>query len=637
MLRIIFWFIVLAAMAAGLTWLAEHPGRMTIDWLGYHIEEMPVALALGVIAAGLVVLWLAVRIVRMVFLAPGAAVDYFRLRRKRKGLEELSSGLVALLAGDAASARRAANRAARLTPDEPVAQLLEARAAHELGDAKTARALLLRMLEDEKTEPAALHGLYEQARRAGDMAAAREWATRAWRKYPTLPWAAKAMLAFLAADRDWPAVTRLLEQMRTSGLIDRAEADRLKAVAFTAQAMDLEERAPQEAMDLAIRAHRLDPSLIPAAVIAGGMLAARGSLRKAAKILEKTWKLSPHPDIGEIYAHLRAGDSPVDRLKRVQKLLRMSSGGEEGAVVLARAAIEARDWDTARGALRNWINNDPSSRIYQLMAEIEEAQYGDRGRAREWLARAVRARRNPAWTADGIVSPQWLPASPVTGELGVFEWKTPVEGTELATALEPVPADLLEAPQPEETMRTVGEQKAEETPEKDLPAIAGEDVVEQPVDAAAVEDEPQAESQEPETTGSTPTVEEAPETETVREGASEEEKPKKEQTPSVEPAAVLELKAEPEEAAASPSMPAEEKPEPTEKKAQGGVADTAGEARPTPPPPGKAPAAPPIEKLRTVKSHPRIVEEDDDIRPPIPDDPGPKSDREEKRRRGWFH
>ncbi len=637
MLRIIFWFIVLAALAAGLTWLAEHPGRMTIDWLGYHIEEMPVAFALGVIVTAVVVLWLAVRIVRMVFMAPGAAVDYFRLRRKRKGLEELSSGMVALLAGDAASARRAANRAARLTPDEPVARLLEARAAHELGDAKTARALLLRMLEDEKTEPAALHGLFEQARRAGDMAQAREWATRAWRKYPTLPWAAKAMLAFLAADRDWPAVTRLLEQMRTSGLIDRAEADRLKAVAFTAQAMDLEEQAPQEAMDLAIRAHKLDPSLIPAAVIAGGMLAARGSLRKAAKILEKTWKLSPHPDIGEIYAHLRAGDSPIDRLKRVQKLLRLSSGGEEGAVVLARAAIEAREWDTARGALRNWINNDPSSRIYQLMAEIEEAQYGDRGRAREWLARAVRARRNPAWTADGIVSPRWLPASPVTGELGVFEWKTPVEGTELAAALEPVPADLLEAPEAEERMKTVGEQKAE-TPPEALPVSEGAG---EKTDAARTEEtvgEATGERAESAPEPVPPAKEEA-KPETMAEDAPVEEMPgageTKEREQPAEPAPVLELKAEtPEQAAPSSAPKGDTPPEKTEET----VSASAEVPRTTPPPPGKAPAAPPIEKLRTVKSHPRILEEEDDIRPPIPDDPGPKSDKkEEGRRRRWFH
>jgi HemY protein len=60
------------------------------------------------------------------------------------------------------------------------------------------------------------------------------------------------------------------------------------------------------------------------------------------------------------------------------------------------------------------------------MAEIEEGQSGDQGKAREWLARAVRAPRDPAWTADGIVSDEWEPLSPVTGRLDAFEWKVPV-------------------------------------------------------------------------------------------------------------------------------------------------------------------------------------------------------------------
>ena len=83
------------------------------------------------------------------------------------------------------------------------------------------------------------------------------------------------------------------------------------------------------------------------------------------------------------------------------------------------------------------------------MAEIEEGEFGDKGRAREWLARAVRAPRDPAWTADGHISSTWLPASLTTGELGAFKWKVPVEGiayddTETTDALipdEPTPGD----------------------------------------------------------------------------------------------------------------------------------------------------------------------------------------------------
>jgi HemY protein len=62
-------------------------------------------------------------------------------------------------------------------------------------------------------------------------------------------------------------------------------------------------------------------------------------------------------------------------------------------------------------------------------------QHGDEGRAREWMARALSARRDPAWTADGFVSERWLPVSPVTGRLDAFEWKDPLSGEEPARAL----------------------------------------------------------------------------------------------------------------------------------------------------------------------------------------------------------
>ena len=60
------------------------------------------------------------------------------------------------------------------------------------------------------------------------------------------------------------------------------------------------------------------------------------------------------------------------------------------------------------------------------MARIEAEEHGDKGRVREWLARAVNAPRDPAWTADGVVAEKWMPASPVTGALDAFEWRVPV-------------------------------------------------------------------------------------------------------------------------------------------------------------------------------------------------------------------
>jgi HemY protein len=60
------------------------------------------------------------------------------------------------------------------------------------------------------------------------------------------------------------------------------------------------------------------------------------------------------------------------------------------------------------------------------MAELERSESGDEGRAREWMARALHASRDPAWTADGFVSDRWMPVSPVSGRLDAFQWRVPL-------------------------------------------------------------------------------------------------------------------------------------------------------------------------------------------------------------------
>src|SRR5262249_62182793 len=60
------------------------------------------------------------------------------------------------------------------------------------------------------------------------------------------------------------------------------------------------------------------------------------------------------------------------------------------------------------------------------MAELEETESGDLGRAREWMSRAVHARRDRAGTADGLVSDRWMPVSPVSGRLDAFQWRDPL-------------------------------------------------------------------------------------------------------------------------------------------------------------------------------------------------------------------
>ena len=109
----------------------------------------------------------------------------------------------------------------------------------------------------------------------------------------------------------------------------------------------------------------------------------------------------------------------------MQSLVLKSPGHAESALAVARAALDAQEFAVARNAVRPLLK-EPTQRVAALMAEIEERESGDEGRAREWMGRAMRAPSDPAWTADGFVADRWMPVSPVSGRLDAFQWKDPI-------------------------------------------------------------------------------------------------------------------------------------------------------------------------------------------------------------------
>ncbi len=187
-----------------------------------------------------------------------------------------------------------------------------------------------------------------------------------------------------SAAKDWSAASQTVAQQIKSGLLTGPEGNRKQAAYLAAQALTAEDGNRTLALDLALKAHKLDPSLVPAAAVAARVLIAQASQRKAAKIIRETWTLSPHPDLAEIYGNMIAGDTPEGRYERVRELLRENRGGVEGAVALARAAVKAQRWDAAREALKPYVEDRPQARICALMADIEEAQGDKGGRANGW-------------------------------------------------------------------------------------------------------------------------------------------------------------------------------------------------------------------------------------------------------------
>lgn len=218
---------------------------------------------------------------------------------------------------------------------------------------------------------------------------------------------------------------KILENDLASGLIDPLPYKRQRGVLLTARALELEASDRDNARDIAMEAVKLAPTLVPAATLAAKFLSEQNQTRRAMRIVEAAWTAQPHPDLADAYAHIRLGDSAVQRLARVESLAAKAPGHIEGALAVARAAIDASQFAKARDALNPFVDA-PTQRVALLMAELERTEHGDSGRARSWMLRAVRAAHDPAWTADGYVSDRWRPVSPVTGRIDAFQWLTPV-------------------------------------------------------------------------------------------------------------------------------------------------------------------------------------------------------------------
>ncbi len=425
MIKLVWRFLLLAALAAGFAWLADRPGTLTVRWLGREIEMTFVAgVALAFVAV--LAIWFFWSMFRRLWNSPQSVGQYWQFRKNRKGYDSLSRGIIAAGAGDATAAARHAAIAGNALADEPLVNVLAAQAAQLKGDRASVKRIFEAMTKSPDTEALGLRGLFADARQSGDAAMARTYAERALALNPRLAWASTAVLQLQSAARDFPAASTTLAQQMKSGLIAQAEGNRKQAAMLAAQAMGLEDRDKPQALELALKAHKLDPSLVPAAAVAARVLITQASQRKAAKIIKETWTLAAHPDLAEIQANLMPGDKPEARFERVRDLITQNKDGIEGAVALARAAIKAKRWEIAREALKPYADSRPQARICALMADIEEAN-GDKGRAREWLARALNAPRDPIWVSDGVASPRWTPVSPVSGEIVPCEWKAPFE------------------------------------------------------------------------------------------------------------------------------------------------------------------------------------------------------------------
>ena len=99
MIRILFFFLVVLLLGVGFAWLADRPGDLVVTFAGmqYKVTLMVAASAIVAIVAAVMLTWW---IVKSLVTSPYALRRHFRARKRDRGYQSLSTGLIAAGAGD---------------------------------------------------------------------------------------------------------------------------------------------------------------------------------------------------------------------------------------------------------------------------------------------------------------------------------------------------------------------------------------------------------------------------------------------------------------------------------------------------------------------------------------------------------
>ena len=434
LIKILAFVLAVTAFTYGGTQLMEVDGGATVDVAGQEFTLSPIEMVFA-LGAMIVAVWLGLKLLALLVATfkflngdETAISRYFDRNRERKGYEALSEGMMALASGEGHLAMTKAARADKYLQQPQLTNLLTAQAAEMTGDRRKAEETYKKLLTDNKTRFVGVRGIMKQKLADGDTDTALALAKKAFALKPKHEETQDVLLRLQAETSDWAGARKTLGAKLKSGSLPRDVHKRRDAVLALSEARDiLDEGKTIEARETAIEANRLSPDLIPAAIMAAQGYVGEGNARYATRVLTKTWNAHPHPDLAAAFAEIAPDETAQERLKRFTSLTKTTANHPETKMLLAELNIAAEDFPSAKRALGDLVETNPTARVLTLMAAIERGQGSDDSVVRGWLTRALTAPRGPQWICENCqhIHPSWAATCGNCGSFDTLAWKTP--------------------------------------------------------------------------------------------------------------------------------------------------------------------------------------------------------------------
>jgi HemY protein len=432
MIRALWFAIRVGVLIAIAVWIANRPGMIKIEWLGYEITAQ-VGFILLVLFLFLLVSLLIYRLFLFVFSLGKVFKRYKEKTDYHKGQRAIALGLSAVAAGDSKLASYQATRVKKLVPDDQgLALFLEAQALRLDGDVAGAQGKFENLVNSQDTAFLGLRGLMMTAIECGDVDQALNVAKRALKLHPKQKWIVKAVYDLQIRAQKWDDALITLSKAKKIKAIDDEKAIHDHAAILIQQAINAQNSmvTGQGSLSLLKKAYRLAPGFLPAAIEYSQALSALDKRSAALKIIEKTWKVSPHPELADLWSKFRPksrkGSKHLSVLPWYEKLVSFNPKCEEGQLAAAEAALSEGLWGEARQYLVMAEQLAPSSNVYRVWAKLEE-RLGDKDKANMYLEKATQCKPGKVWICkdSGNVYEKWKPIAEPHGSFNSIKWDYP--------------------------------------------------------------------------------------------------------------------------------------------------------------------------------------------------------------------
>ena len=433
MLQALWTLLKLLVIAGIVIFLMEQDGVLSIEWKDYVIS-IHLGIALVSILLFLTILLFFHKIVFHLFAMPEIFRSYWQEKSLRKSHLSLTKSLVALAAGDHKHAAYHAYRAQKLLPDQydsGVAIFLEAQAARFLGQHERATKKFNDLLENRDSAFLGIRGLMQTEIENKNQERALEMAYSADRLHPKQPWILKTIYDLEIQTYKWNIVLGTLKKLEKLKAIPREE---IKSDRKTIYVMLADQALGKEDISTAKtylkKALSIDPGFIPASTRLIRLAIEADQTRKARVLTERTWKVSPHPDLikfWDLLAPENTPSKPTARLAWYQRLIEINSNAVEGQLAVAQIALDDGLWGEARTYISKAEQLDNHTGVFLAWAELERLSTRNEEAVLAWMKKAQKAKQGKRWVCQNTnhIYDAWFAIAEPYGFFNTIEWSYP--------------------------------------------------------------------------------------------------------------------------------------------------------------------------------------------------------------------